>query len=89
MNTSPHLSRNNDNFRRFLRWLTPNGGTLFLFLLFILVQNVWAQSPQVPVNSSGANASTISYQGRLTDEQGNPLNGNVDLFFSLYDAPLG
>jgi len=31
----------------------------------------------------------MSYQGRLTDETGEPLEGNVDLTFKLYDAVTG
>jgi len=38
---------------------------------------------------SGSVASKISYQGRLTDEQGNPLDGDYDLVFQLWDDPQG
>jgi hypothetical protein len=31
----------------------------------------------------------MSYQGRLTDETGEPLEGNVNLTFKLYDADVG
>jgi hypothetical protein len=31
----------------------------------------------------------ISYQGRLTDQDGNPLNGNVKIKFSVYNAETG
>ena len=34
---------------------------------------------------SGSVASKISYQGRLTDGQGNPLQGKYDLVFQLWD----
>jgi len=32
---------------------------------------------------------TISYQGRLTNSAGEPLNGTFNLLFQLYDAPSG
>ena len=31
----------------------------------------------------------INYQGKVTDDQGNPLNGNYDMIFSIYDALTG
>ncbi len=34
-------------------------------------------------------ASKISYQGRLTDPDGNPLNGAYDMIFQLRDAETG
>jgi hypothetical protein len=34
-------------------------------------------------------APLMSYQGRLIDESGNPLNGSVDLTIRLYDAASG
>lgn len=36
---------------------------------------------------AGTVASKISYQGRLTDAVGNPLNGDYDLVFQLWDDP--
>ncbi|MGA9349285.1 MAG: hypothetical protein WBW48_10860 [Anaerolineae bacterium] len=37
------------------------------------------------VRITGTVASKISYQGRLTDALGNPLNGNYNLVFQLWD----
>ena len=31
----------------------------------------------------------MNYQGRLLDSSGNPVNGNVNLIFRLYDIPTG
>ncbi len=31
----------------------------------------------------------INYQGKLTDGTGNPLTGNYDMFFEIWDAPSG
>jgi hypothetical protein len=77
--------------RTILRWLTPNGGTLLLVLALFLAQNVWARSGQdtlsVSASLASVNANRISYQGRLMDNQGQPLNGQVNLTFTLYDDP--
>jgi len=37
------------------------------------------------ITLAGTVASKISYQGRLTDAGGNPLNGNYNLVFQLWD----
>lgn len=50
---------------------------LCLFALLILVPAMGvAQVPQ-----------TINYQGSLTDDSGNPINGAVNITFNLYDNP--
>ena len=41
----------------------------------------------VGITLAGSVASKISYQGRLTDVGGNPLNGNYNLVFQLWDHP--
>ncbi len=52
---------------------------LFLFIVFALTQFISAQIPH-----------TISYQGILTDNQGNPVpDGSVSLTFRLYNASEG
>ncbi len=82
--SSPQLGR----FRRALRWLTPNGGTLLLLAALILTQNVWARQMAAPA-APGPSATTINYQGRLHDSDGAPLNGTVSLSFTIYDALTG
>ena len=74
--------------RAFLRWLTPNGGTLLLIALLVLTQNVWAWRTQAPA-APGPSATTVNYQGRLADSDGNPLDGVYGMTFALYDAPTG
>ena len=46
-----------------------------------------AQGPDVAsdITLAGTVASKISYQGRLTDAGGNPLDGNYNLVFQLWD----
>jgi hypothetical protein len=52
---------------------------LFLFILPFWARDLaWSQIPQ-----------TISYQGILTDAEGNPRDGNFTLTFKLYEAPEG
>ncbi|GAB4578588.1 MAG: hypothetical protein Fur0022_13240 [Anaerolineales bacterium] len=86
-------SRYFPRFRSFLRWLVPNGGTFLMFAVFLFTQSVWARPAQenasVATSATAPNATTISYQGRLADEQGNPLNESVDLTFTLYDNLIG
>jgi hypothetical protein len=72
--------------RRFLRWLTPNGGTLLLIAVLLLTQNVWARQLAAPVNAPGPSATTVNYQGRLADSGGTPLDGTYGMSFSLWDA---
>jgi hypothetical protein len=38
------------------------------------------------VQDVGGSATTINYQGRLSDEGGTPLDGQYDLKFAIYDA---
>jgi hypothetical protein len=49
-----------------------------LFAVFFLVSLSYSQVPQM-----------INYQGTLTDDAGNPLDGNYDMTFSIWDALAG
>jgi hypothetical protein len=44
---------------------------------------------QGDVAAADAVANKVTYQGRLTDPEGNPLNGNFNLKFEMYDALSG
>ena len=48
-----------------------------------------AEGPGGEVTIAGTVASKISYQGRLTDSAGNPLDGTYTMQFQLYDAQSG
>ncbi len=72
-------------FRRALRWLTPNGGTLLLLAALLLTQNVWARQVAAPA-APGPSATTINYQSHLSGSDGTSLNGTVGLTFTIYDA---
>ncbi len=75
--------------RRFLRWLTPNGGTLLLVAALIVTTQVWAKPLTSPVNAPGSSVTTVNYQGRLADSGGTPLDGTYGMSFSLWDADTG
>ncbi len=74
---------------QFLRWLMPNGGTLVIMLLLLMTQSLWAKPFRRLANVPGLGATTVNYQGRLLDSQGNPLNGAYEVQFALYDAETG
>ncbi len=81
----PHPSR----LRHFLRWLTPNGGTLLLVVALIATARVWAKPLAIPASAPGPSATTVNYQGRLADSGGTPLDGSYGMTFALYDAAIG
>ncbi|MBM3134117.1 MAG: hypothetical protein FJZ89_02280 [Chloroflexi bacterium] len=60
--------------------------TLILALALSLVALAEPPAPDTTgVTLAGTVASKISYQGRLTDTGGNPLNGSYNLLFQLWD----
>ena len=71
--------------RRIGRWFLPNGGTLLLVALLIVTVNVWARPAAAPAANS---VTTIPYQGRLADLNGDPITGRVNMEFCLYDVPV-
>lgn len=73
---------------RYLKWFIPNGGAILLVCLLILIQRVWA-SPAQNSDAPGPSATTINYQGNLTDTNVNPKNGSFDMSFSLWDTASG
>ena len=71
--------------------LIPNVGTLVMMALLLFAYHAWAApsaAPQV-APASQVNTGLLSYQGYLTDASGEPLSGDVDITFRLYDAPSG
>lgn len=51
---------------------------LVLLALVLSLPCAWSQMPE-----------TLSFQGRLTDDKGNPVNAPTDLTFRLYTAESG
>lgn len=70
-------------------WLMPNGGTILIVLLLIMTQSLWAKEGKAGETVSGTSANTISYQGQMTDTNGNPINGSTNMVFKLYSGPSG
>ncbi len=73
---------------RLARWLPTPGNVIFTLLaigLLIMTQSVWS-APSL-ANIPGPSATTVNYQGRLADSNGNPLSGSYNLQFAIYDAP--
>lgn len=69
------------------RHLVPNLGTVLIVALLLLATRVGAQAPVEPAATT-ASSTTISYQGRLADNEGNPVQGSVYMTFRLYDTPV-
>jgi hypothetical protein len=46
-----------------------------------------AAHPLLQANTASTQTTTISYQGHLTDNAGEPVNGDLPMTFTLYDAP--
>ena len=74
--------------KKIAKRLVPNPGTLLILGLFLLAQSVTG-SPPVPALTQAPSATLISYQGRLADAAGNPLTGDYQMQFALYDVPTG
>jgi hypothetical protein len=90
-----NLSANTANthrLRRLVRWLTPNGGSILLFVLAValmVTQNAWAGPAAAPLNVPGPSATTVNYQGRLANSGGTPINGTQTMQFAIYNAASG
>lgn len=66
--------------------LTPATVVAVLLVVTSAAASPPAQDPAASaISLAGTVASKISYQGRLTDAAGNPLNGNYNLVFQLWD----
>lgn len=70
--------------------------TIVVILTLLLATNSSLGGPPVgqgqgsgTVKMTGTVASKISYQGRLTDAAGNPLNGTYNLVFQIWDDATG
>jgi hypothetical protein len=66
--------------------LIPNAGTLVLVGLLFLAQAAGAIPSVAPAQPLAPSQTLISYQGTLTDPDGNSIDGPVTMEFALYDA---
>ena len=76
-----------------LRWLgrqmVPNIGTLLMVVVLLLTVPSLAAPLRAPALTSDS-TTTISYQGRLADSGGNPVNSaGIGMQFRLYNADTG
>ncbi len=62
---------------------------LLVISLLLLTLVASANSPARELQAAAAATPLISYQGTLTDEQGNPISATVTMQFALYDASSG
>jgi len=80
------------NKRQIARWLLPTPGNV-LFTLLVVAGLLWASSagalPLGAALTSSTSTSTIAYQGRLADADGNPLTDTYNMIFRLYEAASG
>lgn len=71
------------------RHTIPRGTMLLLVGLLLITQRAVAVPAAEPLQPEAAAQPQISYQGTLTDPDGNPINATVTMKFALYDAPSG
>ena len=77
-----------------IKRLLPSPGSI-LFTLLVVGLLVWAQTAGAlpglasPQNELQNSQSTIPYQGRLADADGNPVTATVNMIFRLYDQASG
>jgi hypothetical protein len=65
-------------------------GALVLVILLLAVTGVWAEpDAALPAAPADIVSNTISYQGRLLDGEGNPVDGITVMTFSLYAGATG
>ncbi len=63
-------------------------GTILIVAMMLMVSRVNANSiDSIPQQT--AETIELSYQGMLLDPSGNPLNGNYEITFRIYNAPTG
>ena len=80
-------------WRRLARWLLPSPGNV-LFTLLVVGGLLWATSAgALPFRApalAGDSTTTISYQGRLAYDNGDPVNSaGIGMQFCLYDTDVG
>ncbi len=89
------------NRNRLIHHLMPNIGTIVIVVLLLFAYRVSAAPSPDPVapppptlpesmpTAPDVTPGTISYQGMLNDAAGQPINGNTDITFRLYNTPTG
>jgi hypothetical protein len=76
---------------KWAKWLPTPGNIIFSLLmvtLLIFTQSTWANT-NVATNTAGSSATTINYQGRLANINGDPQNDDIGMSFTIWDAASG
>jgi len=71
------------------QYLTTNISTIVIVTLMFLGYHVLAAPDRSTQAAPTGSPSVIPYQGTLTDANGNPVDGNIDITFSFYDVSSG
>lgn len=72
--------------------LVTNSLTILLLITILLVPSIFANPPEPSATLTSTTASTpstISYQGHLTDGNGQPINTTTPMTFRLYTTSTG
>ena len=79
------------NNKKMIIWTLA--GALTLVILLLAVTGVWAEPNQTTLAAPSAPlavfSNTISFQGRLLDSAGNPVNGTPVMNFRVYTQAVG
>jgi hypothetical protein len=99
-----HKQRREKTIMKTRKLWKPIGIVVTLLLLLVAVGTVLGQEPEPPLSGPEEEAGvgtegeisimarparTMNYQGYLTDGSSNPLDGNYDMVFGLWDADTG
>jgi hypothetical protein len=71
-------------WKRIARWLLPSPGTVIFVAVLLWGQSAGALPLARQAVPASPSTTTISYQGRLADAGGTPIDGPVTLQFALY-----
>lgn len=74
-------------WKRIGRQFVPNAGTIVIVVLFLVAQQAGALD--FLASPAGTGTTTISYQGRLADSVGDPVNDTVGMTFRIYNVATG
>jgi hypothetical protein len=79
-----YFSQKLSQHQRRIQWFLPNGGTILIVLVLLLTQKVWGQGAFEVAQLPGPSATTVNFQGQLSDSNANPVNGNQTITFAIY-----
>ncbi|MEM7531401.1 MAG: H-type lectin domain-containing protein [Chloroflexota bacterium] len=77
--------------RNWLLWLLPTPGNI-IFTLLVVSGLLWTQNIgaiSLEIKNAPSTTTTLPYQGRLTDANGNPVSASQSMTFQLYSEASG